>query len=335
MRGLRYAGYLLAGVVLAIVATLGGFRLAATFRETQTEAQLAPMSGRWVQTSKGAMFIQEAGPANGTAIIMTHGTAAWSELWRETLTALSSQGYRAIAVDLPPFGFSERPPDRTYTRHDQAIRIRDVLDRLGIERAIVLGHSFGAGPAAELAMRFPSRVRALLLVNAALGLPRDGAAPAAAPGWLTGLLGIAPLRDGLVATTLTNPMLTQMLLASMLARKERALPDYVAILQHPMQLKASTADFGWWLQYFIAVDRAALSMSPEAFRRIAMPVSILWGDMDTVTPIEQGQRLAGLIPGSKLIPIARLGHIPQIEDPQLFLKTLRDVLANLALEPSR
>ena len=112
--------------------------------------------------------MQEQGPPDGIPVVLFHGTAAWSELWRHTTQRagrgrLSRHRARPAAVR-----FSDRPGN--YTRQDQAARINDVLSQLKAAPAIIVGHSFGAGAATELAMRYPERARALVLVDAALGL---------------------------------------------------------------------------------------------------------------------------------------------------------------------
>ena len=101
-------------VLLLIIAAVIAFRLAASLRETASRADLAPSSGHWVATRSGDVFIQEKGPPTGVPVVLFHGTAAWSELWRRTIDALASAGYHVIALDLPPFGFSDRPG--SYTR---------------------------------------------------------------------------------------------------------------------------------------------------------------------------------------------------------------------------
>ena len=121
--------------------------------------------------------MQEKGPADGIPVVLFHGTAAWSELWWRTTDALAAGGFRVIALDLPPFGFSDRPG--TYTRADQAARVNDVLGALKAAPAIIVGHSFGAGAATELVMRYPDRARALVLVDAALGLTAPPSDPPA------------------------------------------------------------------------------------------------------------------------------------------------------------
>ena len=150
---LRWSGNGLLVLLMAIILVIASFRLAASIRETGTRPQLAPRTGHLVPTRSGGVFVQEKGPEDGVPVVLFHGTAAWSELWRHTSDALAAAGFHVIALDLPPFGFSDRPG--SYTRQDQAARINDVLDALKAEPAIIVGHSFGAGAATELVMPLP------------------------------------------------------------------------------------------------------------------------------------------------------------------------------------
>ena len=318
---LRWSANGLLVLLLSVILVIAAFRLAASVRETGAHAQLAPRTGQLVPTRSGGIFVQEKGPADGIPVVLFHGTAAWSELWRHTSDALASAGFHVIAIDLPPFGFSDRPG--SYTRQDQASRVSDVLDALMAERAIIVGHSFGAGAATELAMRYPDRTRALVLVDAALGLT---AAPSAAP-WV-----VQPrwIREILVSLTITNPAATEMLLKSLIAKKERALPEYVSILQWPLKQRDSTSDIADWLHYFLGSDAGAASADRTAYAKLEIPVAILWGDQDTITPIEQALDLRTLLPPkTELTLLPGLGHIPQIEDPGMFNDALLKTLGKL------
>jgi pimeloyl-ACP methyl ester carboxylesterase len=303
---------------LLLVGHIAAFRLLAVFRETADRDALAPPSGHLVPTRSGRVFVQEKGPAEGIPVVLFHGTAAWSELWRQTIDRLSSAGFHVIALDLPPFGFSDRPG--RYTRRDQAGRVNDVLIALHAAPAIIVGHSFGAGAATELAMRFPQRARALVLVDAALGLT-------APPGDPPALLEPKWVREILVSLTITNPVATRPLLQSLIAKKDRALPDYVEILQRPTILRGSTPDIADWLYYFLGSDPTAESADRKAYAQVHLPVAIIWGEEDTVTPRDQAHDLQALLPVVELTVLPGLGHIPQIEDPDMFNDALLKLIA--------
>ena len=100
-RFLKIIGIMVAALLLAAVVTVAGFRFRSLIRENDDRATLAPATGRLVQTTSGALFLQDAGPRQGVPVVLFHGTAAWSELWRRTITAL------------------------TYTRAAQAARVND------------------------------------------------------------------------------------------------------------------------------------------------------------------------------------------------------------------
>lgn len=319
-RFLKIVGVIVASLALLVVLAAAGFRIAAVVREKDDRATLAPATGRLVQTSSGAIFLQEAGPPQGVPVVLFHGTAAWSELWRRTITVLAASGFRVIALDLPPFGFSDRPG--TYTRAAQAARVNDALKQLGVAPAIIVGHSFGAGAATELAMRYPQRARGLVLVDAALGLTSP---PTATPVWLQPRW----VREVLVSLTVTNPLMTRTLLQSLLARKDRALPEYIDILQQPMTLRGSTPAVADWLLYFTGADREALSADRTTYSKLPGKTAILWGEQDSVTLLAQARELKTLLPNAAFVTLPGVGHIPQIEDPDAFNAALLGLLKDM------
>lgn len=325
----RMAGIGIVGLFGLAIALLVGFRLSAAWRETSLSADQAPKTGQFIATSKGRVFVQDAGPKTATPIVLFHGTAAWSEFWRGTIDHLLGQGYRVITPDLPPFGYSDRSPDGAYTRADQAIRISEMLGALHVEKAILVGHSFGAGATVETVMRSPQKIRGLVLVAAAIALPLTDNAPVEPVGLMASALAVPFIGETLVAATVTNPWLSRTLLATMLAKKDAATPELAAILQRPMTLQGSTPAFARWLQYFMATDRLAMSRQPSNFKNLHTPAILLWGDLDKVTPVAEGHRLQGIIPGAKIEILSGVGHIPQIEDPVAFRTALSAALAEL------
>ena len=317
---LRWSAKALLVLLLLAVAVIATFRLAAAWRETGARSELAPSTGHLVSTGSGGMFVQEKGPANGIPVVLFHGSVAWSEFWRRTIDTLATAGFRVIALDMPPFGFSDRPGG--YARCDQAARVNDVLRNLRTTGAIIVGHSVGSGAATEFVMRYPKGARALVLIDPALGLmsPPSDISPLFRPKWV---------REILVSLTITNPLATKPLLRSMIARKDRALPEYIEVLQKPWGLRGSTADFADWLNDFLGSERTALSADRQSYQNLRIPVALLWGDQDSGTPLDQARDLQTLLPQATLTLLPGLGHIPQIEDPDAFNDALLKALGKL------
>jgi pimeloyl-ACP methyl ester carboxylesterase len=204
----RAIAVLLLLVVGLPAVVLSGFRVAAARRERVPRIAAAPGTGRFVRAADLELYVQETGPRPGAPVLLIHGTGAWSEIWRRTLDTLGSAGYHAVAIDMPPFGYSDRPASADYGDDAQARRILGVIAALGLDGVTLVGHSFGARPTMTAFFLDGSRVARLVLVDAALGLDTTAAA-----GWaVRGALAVPPLRDALVSATLTNPRLTGRLL---------------------------------------------------------------------------------------------------------------------------
>jgi pimeloyl-ACP methyl ester carboxylesterase len=326
----RWTLRLIVALLLFVFVALACLRLAAAWRESADASP--PSDGRMVSTAKGEIFVQVRGPDSGVPVILVPGTAAWSGFWLGVADDLGAGGYRAVAVDLPPFGFSARSAEGAYSRADQAARLAALIDALGLKRSIVVGHSFGAGAVVELAMARPDALAGMVLVDPALGLPADGQSAASDP-ILRWALDQPVIAQTLVAATLDNPLLTRPLLASLLFRKEAATQRQADILAVPYARAGTTAAYARWLPHLLLPETSAMSATPSAYAKIKTPTAMIWGARDTVTPLEQGERLLQLIPGSTLEVIADAGHIPHIEDQADFPWVLKRALTSIVCGP--
>lgn len=312
-RRLKRVLWILLAPILIGVLVLAGFRMAAAVRES---GATAPPGTTFFATPYGRVAAAVSGPADGAPVLIVHGTAAWSGFWRDVAAHLAARGRRVIAIDVPPFGWSDRDPQARYDRVSQAERLSALLAAVG-KPATLVGHSFGAGAATELALRHPGQLRSLVLVDAALGdLDPQGGDGAAARA-----LRFTPFAQGVVAATVTDPLATGPLLRSFLAKKEAAAP-WLDTLEAPMRREGSTAAYAAWLPNLFARNDGALSRTRAGLAGIKVPVALIWGEADTVTPLAQGRRIATLTRARSMAVLPGVGHIPHIEDPRAFLAAL-------------
>lgn len=293
--------------------------------EDQSPREAAPRQGRWLHAHDVDIYVQEFGDPAAPPLLLTHGTGAWSATWDQNVHALAAAGYRVIAMDLPPFGFSTRPVSRDYSRAAQARRIIGLVDALKLGPVTLLGHSYGGGPAAEAAMLQPDRVRHLMLVDAAIGLVTRPV-PAPNRGLVASVVQIRPVRTALIATAGTQPLFSEFWLRQFVARKEVVTPARTAIYRQPFVLHGFTASLGDWAAQFAGEHGASLSERPEGFRQLKIPLTLVWGKEDSITPLAQAETIQQLVPGTRLVVLPGVGHIPQIEDPALFNQRMAEVL---------
>ncbi len=315
-RVIRFLVWLI--VLLVIVAA--GFRAAAMWREVETRDIHMPDEGYAVQTTLGEVYVEETGPRDGTPVLLVHGSVGWSRFWFETSDALANAGYRAIAFDLSPMGYSERDPKGDYSRATQAARINALVDALRI-KPVLVAHSFGAGPGTEAVMLAQDKFAGYIIVDGAIGVgSHEDAKSLPIP------LRPTLLREAAVAATITNPFLLKPLVQMFLHRKEAATEEYMALLKRPFALDGTTEELAAWLPTLLVPPKNALSTRPESYANLTLPVGIIWGAEDTATLPDQGRELNALIEGSTLTILPGLGHIPQIEGPAAFQKALIETL---------
>jgi 2-hydroxymuconate-semialdehyde hydrolase len=247
-------------------------------------------------------------PGNGT-ILLIHGSgpgvSAWAN-WRLTIPALAPS-FRVVAPDVVGFGFTERIAE-AYHLDAWVEHMLGVLDAMGIERAHVVGNSFGGSLALALAIRHPERVRRLGLMGA-VGLD-------------------FPITPGLDAVWGYEPSVESM---AALLRIFTAAPapgiDELAELRYQASIRpgvheAYSAMFPAPRQRWVQ----ALAHSEDDVSSIAAPTIIFHGREDRVIPLATSLRLLDLIPYAQLHVFGNCGHWTQIEHAEEFTCMLRDFL---------
>ena len=316
MRFVARAGFALLLIVAALAVTLVLVTTLSLLRQTRDAESDPPPGGRFVETSLGPVHVLEWGEADAPPILLLHGTAAWSGLWRETGEALAAEGWRAVAMDMPPFGFSAHRNGADYARPVQARRVLDVAATLG--RPVLLAHSIGAGPGAEALLREPGAFSGAVLVAPAVGLGRTDPPPA--------ILGFRPLRLA-AASLATHPALTRIGLRGFVHRKDAATEEVADVLREPLDVRSLTPGVADWLPTLLGAGPDERSRMPESWAALETPLALIWGREDDVTPLPQGEAIRRLVPGTPLIVLEDVGHIPQVEAPEAFREALFGALA--------
>jgi len=313
------AAVLVVGVLLAVLALM---ILSAGYRERDDRAQHHPAGGMFVDAYDTWVFVQRSGDPGLPAVVFIAGTAGWSGLWQSSMRQVNALGYQAVAVDMPPFGYSYPAPG-SYEKSEQGRRLLAVMDALNLQKVTIVAHSIGAAPVMESVFSQPQRFTALVLIDPALGL--DSSQTDGSDSRLQQLLRHDWIAQP-IAQVLTHPWLTPSLVRRVLSEKDRATAELVAIYRRPMSNRNSSAAMAKWLPEVLAGRGHDKSDDLDAYAGLRFPVTLIWGATDTITPLSQGTHLQQLIPGSRLVVIPRAGHGPQFEEPAQFAAVLASAL---------
>jgi len=223
------------------------------------------------------------GPAAGTPVVLVHGLGGRAEDWRNLAPLIAKAGFRVYLPDLIGYGRSEKPADFSYSVHDEAKVVLGFMDALGLQKVDLGGWSMGGAIVQHVAAADPERVQQLMLF--------DSAGLFVLPKWDIALF--TPRSDAEVAR-----------LDALLMPNPPKVPHFVAkdILR--------VSDHRAWI-----IHRALDSMltgqdaTDKLLPKLTMPVLILWGAEDQITPESQGETMHTLIPQSKLVVIPGCGHL--------------------------
>ena len=245
------------------------------------------MRGEFLDLDGARVYYYAAGwRGGGDPIVLLHGFPTSSHLWQGVVPLLPD-GHRVVVVDLLGFGRSDRPAGRDVSIRGHAERVRQVLDALGIERACVAGHDIGGAIAQTMALRWPQRVSALVLVNAAAydAWPQREVKMARA---------MLPLTRHLPATFLLSVLRTDLLRGYVATdRGAHAIERYVKPFASPEGRDA-------FFEHLLALDpRDTAALAPRLGDVVA-PTAVVWGAHDPFLPASIGERLARDLPGATL-----------------------------------
>lgn len=299
---------LLAGVSVVVLGAMAWLHTPDKPRAA-LEAQYAAPPSTFVDISGVRLHVRDTGPRGAPALILLHGFGSSLQTWDDWAAALD-QDFRVVRYDEPGFGLTGADPSGHYSDTRATDILAGLMDRLGLRRAVIVGHSMGGRIAWTFAATHQDRVDKLVL------MAPDGFA---GPGMEYGRKPTVPLLMRALPYVLPTPMLRASLkpgFGDPTALTEALLERYRDMMLAPGVRKA-------------IVDRMAqlVLVDPQPMlARISAPTLLLWGGRDGMIPASNAADYLRDIKGSKLVGFPALGHLLQEEGPTETLAPLRAFL---------
>ena len=315
---LRTTGIIL--TVLALIVLIGPFLIPVPpLENTVPVEQLVDADSKFVEVNALNVHYKTYGQGEPTFILL-HGFGASVFSWREVVEPLAQYG-TVIAYDRPAFGLTERPleweGESPYGPQAQVDIAIGLMDKLDVEKAVLVGNSAGGTVSMQVALQYPERVEALILVDAAVY------AGGGAPSWSRPILKTPQMNH-------VGPLIARQLQAQGVEFIKTAwhdpskiTPDIFEGYQKPLQI--ANWDKALW-QLTVASEESGLV---ERLTEITMPTLVITGDDDRIVPTEQSLRLADELPNAELKVIAQSGHLPHEEKPVEFMQAVTEFLSTL------
>jgi pimeloyl-ACP methyl ester carboxylesterase len=223
------------------------------------------------------------GPNTGPVVVLVHGLGGRAEDWENLAPYLVKAGYRVYLPDLVGYGHSEKPQNFSYSVPDEAEVVVGFLNAMGLKQVDLGGWSMGGWIVQLVAAKHPERVHKLMLL--------DSAGLYAKPAWNTRLF------------TPVNPAELKQFYA-LLMPNPPTVPGFVA-----SDILLSVKRDGWIINKAMSSMLTGRDVTDKLLPELKMPVLIVWGAEDRITPLNLGEEMHTLVPQSKIDVIPGCGHL--------------------------
>lgn len=283
--------------VLALITQAGVYALERNY----------PPQGKFVDVKGARLHVVELGPAyaTGVPIVLIHGASSSLEMMRRPLGDRLAKDHRVILIDRPGHGWSSRDRLADSTPAIQARMIDEALGKLGIARALFVGHSWAGSLMPAMALAYPNRVAGIVMLS-----------PVAYP-WPGGVgafnaLVTVPVIGPLLAYTITLPLGSFLVdSGTRYVFTPQTMPDgYVEAAAVRMVLRPRTFLANAW---DLTTLKAEMVKQSPKYPSLTLPVTIIAGDADKVVSTDIHSRpFATAVSQTKLVVQPNGGHMPQV-----------------------
>jgi pimeloyl-ACP methyl ester carboxylesterase len=284
-----------------------------------------PPQGYFVAVRGARLHVVDIGPREPgqTPLVMVHGASANLQSMRQPLGEMLAREHRVLLFDRPGHGWSLREQLTDSTPQAQADMIAEALDKLGIARVVIVGHSWGGALVTAFALQHPERVAGLVML-----------APVTHP-WSTGVawyhnLAAMPVLGPLFAHTLELPIARLMLRPG--ARGvfvPQPMPDgYVkatalSLLIRPREFLTNGRD--------MVTLKASIDLLQPRYGEITASTVIIHGDADRTVSLKiHARAFAREVAGARLVELAGVGHMVQNAAPEVVIDAVKSVMPKVA-----
>ena len=290
-----------------------GFLAHARVRAT-TRAH--PPQGRFLHVDGARLHYLEGG--FGNSVVMLHGLGSMVEDFQLSgLFSLAAERHRAIAFDRPGYGYSERPRGTRWTPLAQARLLRAALEKLGVERPVIVAHSWSTLVALAYALEYPNEVRGLVLLSGYYFPTLRYDAPILVPPGI-------PVIGALLRNTV-SPLLGRLL-----------WPAWLRLLFSPLPVPGYFSRFPTWRALSAEQLRAVGEESAQLLPAVtamrarypevrARTVIVAGADDRYVHAAHHSERLQGLLPNARYRAVAGAGHMVHHADPQAIVQSIEEI----------
>lgn len=302
---------------LAIIVLVSAILVAMSWAPDRSVAELSP---RWatapsvfLDVEGMQVHLRDEGPRDDAMpIVLLHGTSASLHTWEGWVASLKGER-RVISMDLPGFGLTGPMVDGDYRMERYVQFLTALLDKMGVQKVVLAGNSFGGRLAWEMAVAHPERIGQLILVDAA-GYPTPSVSVP-----IGFRIAQIPVLNTLMEVTLPRNMVESSV-RNVYGHPEKVTPELVD-RYYDLTLRAGNRA--------ALVERfrqAPTGEGANSIHTIKVPTLILWGGRDRLFPQENGERFHKDIAGSRLVVFPELGHVPHEEDAAATVAAVRQFL---------
>lgn len=290
-------------VIVALVVLLPVlivfFRPSLIITKQDARKQLSIPASKYVEWRGAQQHYTDEG--TGIPVVMIHGFGGSFENFNQ-LAALMKNDYRVIRFDLPGFGLSDFPEGKAAEDLIQTYRdyITFMLDTLNLDSVYVIGNSMGGGITWMMAGDHPDVVRKIVLLNAAGYDVQQAAAK------------LTMFKYNGVGKLFERGMPMFMTWRGM----ERSYADPTKIDAAVVEVNNKFTNRQGNITHMLRMGRAAQFPDPALITRVQCPTLIVWGQQDSIIPVENAQRYKRDIKNSEVVIFDTCGHIPMMEVPE-------------------